>query len=170
MEKYVEAARRRQAVPQSTEGRRHFETCSRFNEGLAEYFATSELVVDKGKRGMKILPDEGRLQYLLDSFERKAEMPSAAKLMSMSQKEMYEKNRIGLHYALAWSYIYFSIEGEGGKYRPQIKGYFKALIKGKSQQEAFEATYKKIDLGRFEEEWKKAMLDLGKARGRYIDR
>ncbi len=139
-----------------------------FNEGLGEYFGSSELTLVGGKRAMKIVPLAMRLQPVQAALEGAVGMPSPEALMNMTQQEMYEPQWIHLHYALAWSYVYFAIDGAGGKYRPQVRAYFKALTKGKSAREAYDATFKKLDMRAFEAEWRRFILALdgGKPRRR----
>lgn len=130
-----------------------------FNEGLGDYFGPSELVMVAGKRMMRIRPDKGRMGDMMFIFRERVPMPTIPQLMQMSQAEMYDianGGRMGAaHYAQAWSVVYFCIEGGDEGRRNALKNYFKALRQGKSQRAAYETTFGRFDMKKFEEEWRR---------------
>ena len=135
-----------------------------FNEGLADTFAATELVVKKKKRSMRLLPNSERITYLKRAL-RGGNYPSLAKLMNMTQREMYDVENDGkmmyLHYCQAWGICYFCITGKSSKYRASLKTYFKLLRKGKTGSEAYESTFGRLNMRKFQEEWTAYMLSTG---------
>jgi hypothetical protein len=79
--------------------------------------------------------------------------PSASDLMTMTRREMYGPNA-AIHYAQAWGMIYYIYEGDRPEYRKILLEYFRALWKGKDLVEAYQATFGKVDMARFDREWK----------------
>jgi tetratricopeptide (TPR) repeat protein len=132
-----------------------------FNEGLGDYFAASELVMLGKKRGMRIRPSKGRLNNLMLVFRAGIDIPSIPVLMNMSREEMYDVANDGdmaaIHYAQAWSVVYFCIDGGNEAHRNALKNYFKALRQGKSSRAAYESTFGRFDMRQFEEEWRRFM-------------
>jgi tetratricopeptide (TPR) repeat protein len=123
-----------------------------FNEGLGDYFGAFEYVRNGQEQKMYPRPNRWRLQYVKGAIMAGA-CPPAADLMVMSQREMYGP-AMGIHYAQAWGMIYFMLEGNKPQYRTTLVNYFKALAKGQDLNEAFLATFGKIDMARFDREWK----------------
>ncbi len=136
-----------------------------FNEGLADYFAASELVMVGGKRKMRIIPNRKRIQYLGRAL-RGGSYPPLSSLMKMTQREMYDVENGGksqfLHYCMAWSICYFSIQSGQPKYQSALKNYFKALRKGENQLEAYQGTYGKLNMQRFQKDWRDYMLKVSR--------
>ena len=79
----------------------------------------------------------------------------------MTQQEMYEPRMIGVHYAQSWAMIYFMIEGGKPVYKTTLMNYFKALQKGMDRHEAYAATFGKLDMQKFDAEWKGYAMSLG---------
>jgi tetratricopeptide (TPR) repeat protein len=135
-----------------------------FNEGLADYFSASELVVTGKKRAMRILPNKKRLDYLCRALEARAGMPSLPSLMKMSQAQMYDlengSKMAYLHYCQAWAICYFSIESGSDAYRGALKSYFQALRKGENQSRAYAKSFGGLNMKKFEEEWRDFMLGV----------
>ena len=135
-----------------------------FNEGLAEVFSGTELVVHKGKKTMRIRPIASRLKALVEYIEVRGEkhMPTVPKLMRMTQAEMYEPMMRSVHYHMAWAICYFCIQGKNKSYQSALKKYFKALTKGKNRKEAYESTFGRLDMRRFQMEWKEFLNETYK--------
>lgn len=137
-----------------------------FNEGLADTFAATELVEKGKKRGMQLLPNSKRIDYLARALSRGG-FPSLKEIMHMSQPQMYdvenENRAMYLHYCQAWSICYFCIMAGNSKYQSCLKNYFKLLRKGKSQDEVYDATFGQLNMRLFQEQWHAFML--GTARG-----
>ncbi len=89
--------------------------------------------------------------------------PPAADLLVMSQREMYSKDpeMMSIHYAQAWAIIYFIFEGNKPQYRSVLMSYFKLLHKGQDRHQAYQATFGKLDMERFDKEWKGFTRGLG---------
>ena len=79
----------------------------------------------------------------------------------MSQQEMYEPSLMGVHYAQSWAMIHFMIEGGKPVYKTSLMDYFKALQKGMDRHEAYAATFGKLDMQKFDAEWKRYAMSLG---------
>ena len=77
--------------------------------------------------------------------------------MNMTQAQMYDvrngNRAMGLHYCQSWSICYFCIESGNRKYQKAMKEYFKAIRRGKTQTQAYELTFARLDMNKFEEEW-----------------
>ncbi|MFN0060676.1 MAG: tetratricopeptide repeat protein [Planctomycetota bacterium] len=136
-----------------------------FNEGLAEYFAASKITVKKNKRLIEMGPHPWRLHSIATAIEAN-QYPTIKELMHMSQTEMYEPSKMQLHYSQAWSICNFCADGADGKYRPTMRKYFKSLIGGKSQAEAFDNSFGKVNMSAFENEWREYVLKMWKTESR----
>ena len=130
-----------------------------FNEGLADYFGPSEYYKEKGDEGMKVKPNPWRLQLVKRMLQRNQQVPWE-KLMTMSQAEMYQRDAIGNHYAQAWSIVYFLAEADERAHFHYLKDYFQALRKGKSQAEAWQATFGKTDVAALEARWREFLAGV----------
>jgi hypothetical protein len=82
------------------------------------------------------------------------------KLMQMTQAEMYDPKMIGIHYAQAWSMVYFFWHCENGKYARLLQDYFRQLMKDEDMREAYKVAFGKQDMAKIEEEWRKFTLAL----------
>ncbi len=74
-------------------------------------------------------------------------------LMKQSPGEFYD-GPASFKYAQAWSMIHFFYQYQGGKYRPLIDAYYKALVAGKEIDEAFDAAFGKYDMNELQKEWR----------------
>ena len=131
-----------------------------FNEGLGDYFGAYEYVREGKREFMRSRADAGRLSHVQAAIDRKL-CPPAAELMVMTQQEMYQPSMVGIHYAQAWAMIYFMIEGGKPVYKTTLMNYFKALQKGMDRHEAYAATFGKLDMQKFDSEWKGYAMNLG---------
>lgn len=66
----------------------------------------------------------------------------------------YTKKTMSINYAQAWALIYFMFEGKKPKYKKALLKYFKALTKGKDIEEAYNMSFKKLNMKKFERDWK----------------
>jgi hypothetical protein len=143
-----------------------------FNEGLGDFFGPSRYFEPKGKSGkpkgkpgMQLVPNTWRLKYIQQCIQMNR-IRAWRDLMTMTQQEMYDPEWAGIHYAQAWSIIYFLIRGgappgaQAGPYFKILGDYFKALRKGDGLEEAFNAAFGKQDVKRLEGEWKKFVVGL----------
>ncbi|MCA8924886.1 MAG: DUF1570 domain-containing protein [Planctomycetes bacterium] len=126
------------------------------NEGLADYFGPSEYVTQP-KKGMRIRPNPWRTATVRRMVKQGKDVDFEL-LMNMTQQEMYGK-AVGNHYAQAWAMVYFLCEADDRAYFKPLKAYFKALKKGKSQREAFDDSFGKLDLKSLQERWREFVED-----------
>jgi hypothetical protein len=130
-----------------------------FNEGLGDYFGAFQ-PERAGSRMMMIpKPNSWRLRTIKTAIPLNA-CPPAAELMLMSRREMYNPRMAGIHYAQAWAMVYFIMHGGNSGYRRLLDGYYRALVKGLDIEEAYEATFGKINMDRFDQEWKKFIMNV----------
>lgn len=130
-----------------------------FNEGLAEYFGAFQYVRKGSDEMMVSRPNPARLKPAKEAIERKL-CPPAGDLMRMTQREMYDPRMAAVYYAQAWAMVYFIAESANGDYRKVLLEYYRACLKGKDLAEAYAATFGKIDMGKFDKEWKTFILNL----------
>lgn len=121
-----------------------------FNEGLADYFGSFKYLPKQKKIVPRLAKD--RLRWIQPAL-RRHRYPSPADLMQMSQAEMYDPRMIGVHYAQSWSLVYFMLQSKKG-YQKVLGKYFRVLREGKNIDEAFRATFGRIDMTKFEKEWR----------------
>jgi tetratricopeptide (TPR) repeat protein len=127
-----------------------------FNEGVADFFGPSEYVNENGVEGMRIRPNPWRLNLIKRAIRQNKTVPFET-LMNMTQTEMYGDNA-SLHYAQAWSIIYFLAEADDRAHFKYVKAYFKALRRGKSRREAYDAAFSKANMSALEQRWREFML------------
>ena len=125
------------------------------NEGLGDYFGPFEYVRRGKKELMRSHPNPWRLRTVQDAIRRRI-LPAPAELMQMSREEMYDPRMAGYHYAQAWSLIYFMIEGK--TYFKVLVKYFNELLKGRGIDVAYESSFARIDMDKFEAAWKNYIL------------
>ncbi len=130
-----------------------------FNEGLGDYFGAYKYAQQSKEKKMLSRPNSGRLRYIQGAINAGI-TPPASSLMLMSQQEMYNPRMIGVHYCQAWAMVYFMVEGPNPNYKKALMLYFKELTKGKDIQEAYDATFGKINMDRFDKDWKGYIKDL----------
>ncbi|MFQ5654671.1 MAG: DUF1570 domain-containing protein [Planctomycetota bacterium] len=128
-----------------------------FNEGLADFFGPSEYIRQGGKDRMRIRPNPWRLDAIKQLI-RHNRCPPATELMTMTQQEMYDPKMAGIHYAQAWAIVHYCMEGQ--RYRKTLQSYFKQLRKGKGLDEAFRRTFGRLDMERFERDWRNHISGL----------
>ena len=78
----------------------------------------------------------------------------------MTQQEMYEPQAAGLHYAQAWSMVYFLAQCDDGAYFDYLKDYFNALRRGKNIKQAYEDAFGRADMGAMQARWRDYILGL----------
>ena len=67
---------------------------------------------------------------------------------------------VSTNYAQAWSLVYFCWNYRNGKYAPVMRNYYKACRRGLGLKEAFEASFAKLDMTVFTQQWKTYILGL----------
>lgn len=104
------------------------------NEGLAEYYETSELERGRWKDGA-VHPSHA---WILTQ----SELPVLSEFLSMSSAEF---NRdMGRHYALAWAFVHF-LRHESADARKLFEGLFDDLLDGRSSQVAVGRLLESVD-------------------------
>ncbi len=137
-----------------------------FNEGLGDYFGPFQYVRDGNREIMRSHPNTGRVKAV--QYAIKADkLPPLRDLMLMSREEMYGRDA-GFHYAQAWSLIYFMIEAR--TYMPILLKYWRELRKGRGINVAYQSSFAKINMARFEKQWKSFTLKIDPPRGSRADR
>ena len=121
-----------------------------FNEGLGDFFGGA-LIAPPGSKA-KMDGNHWRVDLIKRAIQVQA-CPTAEELMNMSREEMYGRNA-GIHYAQAWAIVYYCIVGGKGKYQNALKNYFNALRKGINQRDAYRKSFGRLDMTRFERDWR----------------
>jgi tetratricopeptide (TPR) repeat protein len=124
-----------------------------FNEGLGDYFGAFQYVKAGKSEKMLPRPNLDRFYFIKSVMDTPSFRP-AAELMAMTQAEMYDELTMSQNYAQAWAIIYFIMEGQKPQYQKTLVSYFKTLQKGQDPGEAYSATFGKLDMARFDQEWK----------------
>ncbi len=116
-----------------------------FNEGYASYFEKS--TADEPRFN----PERHRTALGLLHMKQ---LPRLKELMLMSGQTFREGG--ALHYGSSWAAIFYLVK-TGQK--PLLDRYFEELMLGKTQQQAFDAVFAKIDLDALETRWRKAIFN-----------
>ncbi len=123
-----------------------------FNEGVADYFGPTEYSLVRGDDHMEVRPNPWRVKTIKQALGA-GMVRGFRELMMMSQAELYHPQWAGIHYAQAWSIIYFLCEYNDREHFPILKDYFVALKEGDGQEAAFHASFGQVDLKTIEQEW-----------------
>ncbi len=133
-----------------------------FNEGLGEYFGAFELY-KRGKKSYLRSPRDLGQRRSASALVRSRGYTPLPIFLRMNQEYMYR--RAGVHYAQALSLVHFMLEGVSYNrdvgvglvtkrtYRKVLLEYFNQIRRGKNPVQAYDATFAKIDLKMFEEDW-----------------
>jgi hypothetical protein len=142
-----------------------------FNEGLGDFFGPTayEPVLDRSgkavKNNMRLRPNPWRLKLIQQCLQAGKVRPWKD-LMLMSQRELYQPEWAGIHYAEAWSIIYFLVRADAppdkpaGPYFPILQAYFAALRKGDGQEEAYAKAFGRRNVPELEKAWRAFTLKL----------
>lgn len=128
-----------------------------FNEGVADYFGGFRYVA--ARKAVVPRPNTMRLAGIKAVIQA-GRYADPGELMLMTQAEMYDPQMVAIHYAQAWSMVYFMLENKKGKYRKTLVRYFDALRKGKNIEEAYKTTFGRTDMERFERDWKSFTMSI----------
>ncbi|MAG58313.1 MAG: hypothetical protein CMJ83_18660 [Planctomycetes bacterium] len=110
-----------------------------FNEGMAELFGALE-VDDNGVKGLGL--HVGRLRELRHTLIDEPEsIPDLDDLLRMTKVAFYDRDTVSLHYAVAWSLCHYFMTGTRGKARDLFRTYAKAILEGKTGDEAYQASF-----------------------------
>lgn len=130
-----------------------------FNEGLADYFGAYEYFRKGSEELMRSRPNKMRLPTIQAVWNSNI-LPPAGDLMTMTRQEMYNPRYAGFYYAEAWAIIYSILEGKNAQYKSALMSYFKALDKGLDLNEAYLTTFGKLDMVKFDKEWRGSVKNL----------
>ena len=124
-----------------------------FNEGMAEYFGSGGSFASRAAAAGGTRP---RFQESARALVRFGLWRPFKEFMNLEREEFY--GRMTAHYAQAWSMIRFFVEDR--RYLKILQAYYKAVRDGSTGQEAFEATFGKIDASRMVEDWKTSVTGI----------
>jgi tetratricopeptide (TPR) repeat protein len=137
-----------------------------FNEGHGDYYGGARWDPKKkranggiGYFNIGLMDWRTRTIQQVNMFGGAGRYEKPQRLMQMTQAEMY--SNAGLMYAQSWSMVHFlhSRDDIGEKF---LVPYYKELRKGKGLRTAFDATFGRTDMNKFEEMW----VDFAKAKHR----
>lgn len=129
-----------------------------FNEGVADFFGPAIKEVVDGRPVMRIRPNWWRLDTLKIARSRGLMVPTA-ELMNMSQREMYGE-KAAICYAQAWAIVYYCCFGPSESHRSLLLSYWAELRKDRGIHEAYDRTFGKINMQKFEEEWQRYIFKV----------
>jgi tetratricopeptide (TPR) repeat protein len=107
-----------------------------FNEGLAEYYSTFDIV--DGRKVWLGKLDEGHLLLL-----RQTKLNPLQTLFSLDHYSLHRNKREakGLFYAQSWALVHYLILGNEGKRRPQVVKFINAMAANKPVEAAFRESF-----------------------------
>ena len=130
-----------------------------FNEGHACFFEAAEI----GSKGRVEIPEDNRVNHLLDNLETAANL--LPKIINADRSAFYggSNQQRSLNYTTAWALIYFLRKGapaEGlSAYEGILDTYLKTLAATKDCQAATSTAFEKVNMSRLKEHftdfWKK---------------
>lgn len=123
-----------------------------FNEGLGDYFGAYRYVRQGSRELMVCKLSRWRLPGAQFAAHQNEGAP-ASDLMVMTQRDFYGP-KAAIYYSQAWAMIYFMIEGNKPHYKQTLVNYFRALHKGQDIDQAYQSTFGKLDMQKFDQEWR----------------
>ncbi|MCO5168721.1 MAG: DUF1570 domain-containing protein [Planctomycetes bacterium] len=129
------------------------EVPSWLDEGLADYFSTTELHGASGFKVGSVHP--GRLARLRDALAGRGERPLSLREFTRLDDERFKGDEQLLNYAQGWGLVHFLLHAPsmGRKGHALVRDYFLALREGRTPEEAHAATFGAVDLDRLEAAW-----------------
>lgn len=130
------------------------------NEGLAQYFEHG-VVNDAG--GMSLGMTSGpRIERVKTAIQQGDTLPIAT-LMRVTPRQWTEvlrrhSDRAHLLYAQSWSWVYFLIQANDGKHRPQLIDYLKRLSRGDRADDAMLMSFGEQGLEPLANDWRRYAL------------
>jgi tetratricopeptide (TPR) repeat protein len=120
-----------------------------FNEGLAEYYSTFDIV--DGRKVWLGKLDENHL-YLL----RQAKLQPLQTLFALDNYSLHRNKRDArqLFYAQSWALVHYLILGNNGARLPQVNAFLNALARNRPMEEAFRESFQ-TDFAAMEKELRK---------------
>ena len=130
------------------------------NEGLAQYF--EDAIIASG--GMKLgLANARRLALVQRAIEAEQAIP-LDELLGVTNAEWGQTlsvnpPRAALLYAQSWSFVYFLVHGDGGRYKAAFASYLVELNKGTHSPRAFRKAFGVENLSPLQTRWAKYVRD-----------
>jgi FimV-like protein len=108
-----------------------------FNEGLAEYYSTLEVLSDDRKVQLG-LP----IGYHLQALREQKLLPFKT-LLAVDHSSPYynESNKRGVFYAESWALVHYLLLGNDGKRQPQFGKFLSLLLSNKPVEDAFQQAF-----------------------------
>ena len=127
------------------------------NEGLAQYF--EHAVIDDDGRMSLGLTSRARIERVKTAISKGDTLPIAT-LMRVTSKQWSNvlrnsPDRANLLYAQSWSWTYFLIHSNNGKYQPKLIDYLKRLGEGEHPSDAMLMAFGKDGLTSLTEGWQR---------------
>lgn len=120
------------------------------NEGMAEYYSTFEVLVDKkGPAERRVLLGKPILNHIL--LLRRNKLLPLETLFAIDRSSPYynERQKSTMFYAQAWALVHYLTHGNEGRRRPQLAHFLELLSAnapvGSSFQKAFQSDYKTLE-------------------------
>ncbi len=129
------------------------------NEGLAQYFEDAVLL----DHGMELgLGDPDRIALVRDALQYQWAV-DMDELLSLNNQQWTaalraDGSRAELHYAQAWSMVYYMIHGDDGRYLGSFEVYLRLLSEGHPHTKAFRSAFGFAALEGIEKRWRNFAL------------
>lgn len=120
-----------------------------FNEGLAEYFSTFELMPEGGEAGRRVMLGKPIPRHIL-TLRRNKLLPLPT-LFAVDRASPYynEREKSSIFYAESWALVHYLTHGAEGRRRPQLTRFLELLAAGapveQGFRQAFEADYATVE-------------------------
>ncbi len=120
-----------------------------FNEGVAEYYSTFDIMNDNHK---VLLGDLVRNHVL---YLRESKFLPLRTLLAVDHKSPYynEGNKMNIFYAESWMLVHYLLQGESQKRRPQMVHFLELLRSDTTIDDAFQQAFQ-INLEAFEKDFR----------------
>jgi hypothetical protein len=123
-----------------------------FDEGLAQYFESAKLRLDRIGSSKPNYALGAKLSYLSEQVRdaaRNGRLIRLTDLLAMPQEEFYGESR-SLNYAQAWAFTHFLIQSTDEPLKKLWKDYFYSLKRGAGQEEANSSVFGKANMQRLQ--------------------
>jgi uncharacterized protein HemY len=107
-----------------------------FNEGLAEYYSTFDLMNERRVLLGNLIP--GHILYL-----RRNEFLPLRTLFAVDYKSPYynESTKMNIFYAESWMFMHYLMQADGEKHRPELTRFVELLRAGTKIEDAFQQAF-----------------------------
>ncbi|MGE0710009.1 MAG: DUF1570 domain-containing protein [Planctomycetota bacterium] len=130
-----------------------------FNEGMAEYFSIGARITRKSL-AYGVVPDRhpSRLDNIRSAIHGELSSPLPLRELLLLDHRSFMASQAAVNYAHSWGFVHFLGSTPAG--RKLLVSYFKALIAGSNQEEAFGQVFGKLDLDAMDKAWRLHVLNL----------